>query len=45
VNVVLWAVRSGVVTAYGLLFRLLTAVVPDAGELDRMVDILDGERE
>jgi hypothetical protein len=29
---------------YGLLFRLLIAVVPQAEELDVMLETLDGER-
>jgi hypothetical protein len=30
---------------YALLFRLLIAVVPEAGELDVMLEMLDGERD
>lgn len=35
-----WAVRL-----YGLVFRLLIVVVPLAGELDVILDILDGEND
>lgn len=35
-----WAVRL-----YELVFRLLIVVVPQAGELDVILDILDGEND
>lgn len=37
------AMRRLGVQLYWVLFRILIRVVPDAGELDRLVGILDGE--
>lgn len=37
--------RELVVRLYGLLFRLLILVVPHAGELDVMLDMLGGEED
>lgn len=36
--------RALMARLYGLLFRLLIAVVPQAEELDVMLETLDGER-
>jgi hypothetical protein len=35
--------RGLAVRLYGLLFQVLVVVVPRAGELDTILDILDGE--
>jgi hypothetical protein len=35
--------RAVALRLYGLLFRVLIRVVPGAGELDAILDILDGE--
>lgn len=37
--------RGLAVRLYGLVFRLLIVVVPHAGELDVILDILDGEND
>lgn len=37
--------RGLAVRLYGVIFRLLIVVVPQAGELDVILDILDGEND
>ena len=37
--------RGLAVRVYGLLFRLLIAFVPSADELEKVLDIVDGEKD